>query len=214
MKKIIKNITLGILTFGSVLMVSAQKIDSKSKTLLDAVTKNYKAQNNTYFKFVYGSGNGKVTKTEPGIFYSAGDKYKLKIMGVEQIFDGKKVYNINDEDQEVTIAEPNGSEAMFSPINYLDTYTSEYNVSYVGKKYANGVNADLIKLSPLKKNGIKNVYLFVNPAKKELIKLEQYSTDGSVSVIAIKDYKANQTLNSDMFTFNKSKYGSYLVTEL
>lgn len=213
MKYLIKKLSVGILTVGSVAFLSAQKIDTKSKTLLDAVKSNYKTQKNTYFKFVYGSGKGQVSKTLPGIFYSSGDKYKLKIMGTEQIFDGRQIYNINEDDQEVTIASPNGN-AMFSPINYLDSYNKEYNVSYVGKKNANGVKADLIKLTPIKSNGLKSVYLFVNSSKNELVKLEQYSNNGEVAVIAIKNYKANQNLSSDMFTFNKSKYSNYIITEL
>jgi hypothetical protein len=35
-------------------------------------------------------------------------------MDTEQIFDGNKIYNINTEDMEVTVAKPNGSSTMFS----------------------------------------------------------------------------------------------------
>jgi hypothetical protein len=35
-------------------------------------------------------------------------------MDTEQIFDGSKIYNINTDDMEVTIAKPNGSSTMFS----------------------------------------------------------------------------------------------------
>ncbi|HPZ25497.1 MAG TPA: outer membrane lipoprotein carrier protein LolA, partial [Kaistella sp.] len=88
MKNILKKFTLGIFALGTAASFSAQKIDAKAKSILDAVSSNYKAKNNVYFKFVHGTGNGKnVTKTEPGIFYSAKNKYKLKIMGTEQIFD-------------------------------------------------------------------------------------------------------------------------------
>lgn len=215
MKKILTKIAFSILFIGAVGFINAQKIDQKSKQILDAVTANYNAQKNTYFKFTFGSGtNGKVTKTEPGIYYAAGDKYKLKIMGTEQIFDGKKIYNINDEDMEVTIAKPNSSDTMFSPINYLTSYRKDFNVAYVGKKSVNGVNTDFIKLTPIKDNGLKYVYLFVNSAKKQMVKLEQHGSNNDVAVIAIKEYKENQSLSSEMFTFDKSKYQNYIITEL
>ena len=215
MKTIIKSISIGIFTIATAASFSAQKIDAKAKTLLDAVSSQYKSKNNVYLKFVYGTGTGKkVTKTEPGIFYSAKDKYKLKIMGTEQIFDGNKIYNISAEDQEVTVAKPTGSEQMFSPLTYIDEYKKGYNVKYVGKINVNGVSADLIKLTPTTKNGIKEVNLFVNAAKKQLVKLEQFSTDNTVSVIAISEYKENQTLNNTMFSFDKNQYKNYLVTEL
>ncbi|MBN8623485.1 MAG: outer membrane lipoprotein carrier protein LolA [Flavobacteriales bacterium] len=215
MKSILKKVTLGIFALGTAASFSAQKVDAKAKSILDAVSSNYKAKNNVYFKFVYGTGNGKnVTKTEPGIFYSAKNKYKLKIMGTEQIFDGSKIYNISAEDQEVTVAKPTGNEQMFSPLNYIEEYKKGYNVKYVGKVRVNGVNTDYIKLSPTKNNGIKEVNLFVNTAKNQLVKLEQFSTDNSVSVIAISDYRENQNLSNSMFSFDKAQYKNYIVTEL
>ena len=215
MKNILKKVTLGIFALGTAGSFSAQKVDAKAKSILDAVSSNYKAKNNVYFKFVYGTGNGKnVTKTEPGIFYSAKNKYKLKIMGTEQIFDGSKIYNISAEDQEVTVAKPTGNEQMFSPLNYIEEYKKGYNVKYVGKVRVNGVNTDYIKLSPTKNNGIKEVNLFVNTAKNQLVKLEQFSTDNSVSVIAISDYRENQNLSNSMFSFDKAQYKNYIVTEL
>ena len=215
MKNILKKFTLGIFALGTAASFSAQKVDAKAKSILDAVSSNYKAKNNVYFKFVYGTGNGKnVTKTEPGIFYSAKNKYKLKIMGTEQIFDGSKIYNISAEDQEVTVAKPTGNEQMFSPLDYIEEYKKGYNVKYVGKVRVNAVNTDYIKLSPTKNNGIKEVNLFVNTAKNQLVKLEQFSTDNSVSVIAISDYRENQNLSNSMFSFDKAQYKNYIVTEL
>ncbi|MBQ0152908.1 MAG: outer membrane lipoprotein carrier protein LolA [Chryseobacterium sp.] len=196
-------------------MMQAQKIDAKAKKILDDVTANYNSKKNSYFKFAFGNGmNGTVTKTEPGIYYTAGDKYKLKIMETEQIFDGNKIYNINTEDMEVTVAKPNGSAVMFSPINYLTTYRKDYNVTYAGKKNVNGVNADFIKLTPVKANGLKFIYIFVNSATNQMLKLEQYGSNRDIAIIDIKEYKDNQQLDPGMFVFAKTKYKNYLITEL
>lgn len=215
MKTIFKKISTGILAVSTAATFSAQKIEAKAKTILDDVATNYKSKNNVYFKFVYGTGTGKkVTKTEPGIFYSAKDKYKLKIMGTEQIYDGTKVYNISAEDQEITVAKPTGNEQMFSPLNYIEEYKKGYNVKYVGKIKVNGVNTDYISLTPTSNTGIKEVKLFVNVPKKQLVKIEQFSTYNNVSVIAIQEYRENQNLSSTMFNFNKDNYKNYFVTEL
>ncbi len=215
MKNFLSKIILAALFIGMTGFANAQKIDAKAKSILDAVSKNYKAKDNVYFKFVYGTGTGKnVSKNETGIFYSTKERYKLKIMGTEQIFDGSKVYNISSEDQEVTIAKPTGNEQMFSPLNYIDEYKNGYTVKYISKVKVNGISTDYIKLTPTKNNGIKEVNLFINTAKNQLVKLEQFSTDNSVSVIAINDYKENQNLSSSLFTFNKNDYKDYIVTEL
>ena len=96
----------------------------------------------------------------------------------------------------------------------ITSYKKEFNTSYVGKKTVNGVSADMIKLTPVKNNGLKNVYIFVNSQKKQIVKIEQYSTKNDVAVIAIKDYKENQKLANGMFTFDKNQYKNYIVTEL
>ena len=44
--------------------------------------------------------------------------------------------------------------------------------------------------------------------------MEQHGNNKDVSVIAVKEYKANQSLSSDMFTFDKNKYKNYIITEL
>ena len=215
MKQILKNSILGIFTLATAASLSAQKIDAKAKTILDGVANQYKSKNNVYFKFIFGTGNKKkVTRTEPGIYYSSKDKYKLKIMGTEQIFDGNKLYSISAEDQEVTVAKPTGSEQMFSPLTYIEEYKKGYNVKYIGKVKVNGANTDYIKLTPTTKNGIREVNLFINDAKKQIVKMEQFSTDDSVSVIAVSDYKENQTINDSMFSFDKNNYKNYVVTEL
>ena len=204
--------TLTIL--GASFSAHSQTIDSKSQKILDEITRNYKSKKNSYFKFSYTSGSGKNLRSQTGIFYSDNTRYKLKIMGTEQIFDGNKLYNINDEDKEVTISKPNDEQIHFSPLSYLDSYKKEYNVTYSGKKTMSGIPVDVIKMVPVKNNGLKNVTLYVNTPQKKLIKLEQITTSNEVAVIGISDYKENQKLSPTLFTFDKSKYQNYLITEI
>lgn len=208
--KLFNKILLGALVLGSFTFSYAQKIDAKAKTILDAVSANYKAKKNMYFKFSYGTGRGTVSKTETGIFYSTPSQYKLNIMGNEQIFDGKKVYNISKEDQEITIAKPNGNEKALSPTNYIDDYRNGYTVTYAGKSGA----LDLIKMVPVKDEGVKNVLLYINSAKKQVSKIVQTSAGDDIAVITIAEYKENQNLSNSVFTFDKNKYKDYLITEL
>ncbi|MCD9854675.1 outer membrane lipoprotein carrier protein LolA [Epilithonimonas sp. JDS] len=200
--------TLALL--GINIMFFGQTIDTKSKTILDDVTKSYKSKKNSYFKFSYASGSS----TQTGIFYSDNTRYKLKIMGTEQIFDGNKIYSISDEDKEITIAKPTENQVAFSPLSYLDSYKKDYNVNYSGKKTISGIPLDVIKLTPVKANGLKSVTLYVNTPQKKLIKLEQVSNNNDLAVITISNYKENQILSPSVFTFDKSKYQNYLITEL
>ena len=198
-----------IIAVGIINLIHAQKIDNKAKGILDAVSANYKSKNTLYFKFSYGTGSGKINKNQTGSFYASKDKYKLKIMGNEQIFDGNKTYNINEDEQEITIAKQNSKETL-SPVNYIDSYKKDYNIHYIGKNK----NLDIIKLTPTKNNGIKEVFLYVNTSKNNVEKIEQYSTDKQITTITNTEYKENPKVDSKIFTFNKNLYKNYLITEL
>ena len=198
-----------ITAVGIINLIHAQKIDNKAKGILDAVSANYKSKNTLFFKFSYGTGSGKISKNQTGSFYASKDKYKLKIMGNEQIFDGIKTYSINEDEQEITIAKQNSKETL-SPINYIDSYKKGYNIHYIGKNK----NLDIIKLTPTKNNGIKEVFLYVNTSKNNVEKIEQYSTDKQITTITITEYKENPKVDSKIFTFNKNLYKNYLITEL
>ena len=198
-----------ITAVGIINLVHAQKIDNKAKGILDAVSANYKSKNTLYFKFSYGTGSGKISKNQTGSFYASKDKYKLKIMGNEQIFDGNKTYSINEDEQEITIAKQNSKETL-SPINYIDSYKKGYNIYYIGKNK----NLDIIKLTPTKNNGIKEVFLYVNTSKNNVEKIEQHSTDKQIPTITLTEYNENPKVDSKIFTFNKNLYKNYLITEL
>ncbi len=200
-KKILSVFVTGVFT-----MVFAQKVDSNAKSILDAVSAHYKSKNAIYFKFIYATAG----KNEMGDFYASKDKYRLKIMGSEQIFDGNKIYSINEEEQEVTISKTNNGENMLSPMNYLELYKKNYNIIYVSKKN----NQDIIKLTPIKSDKIKQVLLYINFAKKQIEKVEQYAANNTKTSIIISQYKENIAMSSSVFSFNKNQYKNYLITEL
>lgn len=216
MKKIIiHKLSIVVMVSSFIMNIYAQKSDNQSKKIMDIVLNHYKNQKNNYFKFSYGNGNnGKITKIQTGIFYSTPSYYKLKIMETEQIFDGKKVYNINNDEQEVTIAKANGSEVTLSPTSYLNNYHKNYNTSYLGKRKINNISVDLIKLVPMNSNGIKYIHLYINTVSKHIVKIEQYANNNELNTITITDYKANQNLSKDMFVFDRNNYKNYLITEL
>ena len=202
---IIKKILLLFIT-GAFVIVSAQKVDNKAKNILDVVSAHYKSKNAIYFKFIYATAD----KNEMGEFYTSKDKYRLKIMGSEQIFDGNKIYSINEEEQEVTISKSNGGENVLFPMSYLEAYKKNYNIIYVGKKN----NQDIIKLTPIKNNKIKQVLLYINFTKKQIEKVEQYTANNAKTSIIISQYKENISVSSSVFSFNKNQYKNYFITEL
>ena len=60
-----------------------------------------------------------------------GDMYVLNLMGVTKIFDGKKIYTINPEDEEVSISKLNEKDNQaVTPSKMLTFYNSGYKYTW------------------------------------------------------------------------------------
>ena len=84
-------------------------------------------------------------------------------------------------------------------MSYLEAYKKNYNTNYVSKKN----NQDIIKLTPIKNNKIKQVLLYINFVKKQIEKVEQYAANNAKTSIIISQYKENIAVSSSVFSFNK-----------
>lgn len=87
----------------------AQNTSVSAKTLLDDVSSKVKSYSNISIDFKYAtesSANEGVQETRGNVIIE-GDKYVLNILGITRIFDGKTLYTINPEDEEVTISSNN-----------------------------------------------------------------------------------------------------------
>ena len=82
----------------------AQNAD-KAKAYLDEVYKKVTSYKNIYIDFRYSFENSKerIKQDTRGNVTLSGEKYLLNYMGVTKIFDGKKIYTIIPENEEVTI---------------------------------------------------------------------------------------------------------------
>ena len=92
--------------------------DSKAETLLNEVSNKIKSYKNISIDFKYELNNvneENMSQETRGDVVIEGEKYKLNILGVTRIFDGKTLYTISPEDEEVTISSDN-SDASDSTI--------------------------------------------------------------------------------------------------
>lgn len=193
------------------LIIFAQKIDPTAQKTLEAVKKNYESKTNYQIKFQYELNNPKqkVKQKETGVLYAQGEKFNLTILGVNQIFDGKKMYQISQEDQEVTISK--GEDEVITPTIIFDKYKKGYEISKpVVKK-----NIQTIKLIPTdKKNKAKEIVLTIDTSKKQLLNMTEYNKDNSIITLKVLSFDDKTKLNTSLFQFNKNNYKGYIVTDL
>src|SRR5690606_29493213 len=82
-----------------------------------------------------------------------GEKYRLNILGVTRLFDGKTLYSISPEDEEVTITSTIDDENdAITPSKMLSFYEDGYTYQIDIQQNINGRKIQYVKLIPIDSN--------------------------------------------------------------
>jgi outer membrane lipoprotein-sorting protein len=211
-----RKLALLILTAASVSMASAQS----AKSLLNEVSAKVKSYDNIQIDFKYNLNNAKenVNQDTRGDVTLSGDKYILNMLGTTRLFDGKKIYAIVPEDEEVTISNYNVAEDKdITPSSMLTFYEKGYTYKMDIKQNVQGRTIQFIKLTPIdSKAEIKDILLGIDAQTKHIYKLIQTDANGTKYTLTVNSFKTDQPLSKTLFIFDTSKYeqDGYYINEL
>ena len=138
-----------------------------------------------------------------------GDKYTLNYLGNIFIFDGKKLFVINNDEKEVTITDGDmsGDDGFIYPSKLLTFYNEGYNLEMGDLKNINDRKIQYITLKPINsESNIIKVELGIDINEMYIYKLIQTGLNGSKTTFTITEFKKNQTLSSNFFSFDEEKY--------
>lgn len=198
--------------------ISVQAQDAKS--LLDEVSNKVKSYENILIDFKYTLNNTRenVKQDTRGNVTLKGEKYVLNMLGVTRIFDGKTIYTIVPEDEEVTISDYNEQEDKgISASKMLTFYENGYNYKMDVLQNLKGRKIQFIKLSPIDSNAeIKDILLGIDMQTKHIYKLIQTDSSGTSYTITVSSFKTNQPISQNLFVFDEEKYKSegYYINQL
>ena len=212
MKKliVIAFITLGITSF-------AQR-DAKAEELLTEVSAKIKSYKNISLDFKYELNNASedINQETRGDVIIEGEKYKLNILGVTRIFDGKTLYTISPEDEEVTISSDNREdESTITPSKMLSFYEDGYTYKMDIIQNVNGRRIQYIKLNPIDANAeMLFILLGIDATTKHIYNLIEVGRDGTKTVLTVNSFKTDEPISKTLFTFDKSKYSDYFINKI
>ncbi|NER11428.1 Outer membrane lipoprotein-sorting protein [Muriicola jejuensis] len=212
MKKII--ILSVILNLG--FQMSAQEA-AKAKALLDEVYNKVQGYDNIEVNFRYTLENkeANINQETRGDVTIQGDKYLFNYLGSQQLFDGKKVYTVVPENEEVTIENPSDDENTITPSKLLTFYKKGYNYAWDILQNVQGRKIQYVKLTPIDTHSeISNILLGIDAQTKHIYKLIETGKNGTKTTITVNSFKTNQPLSKTLFTFNEAKYeeeGYYII---
>lgn len=208
-----KLVIVGLYLMSSSFIFSQNSLEAKS--ILDEVSTKMAAYQNMFISFSQTLSNeeaGILEGDEPpikGEIYLMGEKYSLKYLGNTFIYDGKKLYIINNEEKEVAISEGDLSadDGFIYPSKLFTFYQEGYNFELGKIKNYKGRKIQFVTLNPIDSNSdIIKVELGIDAKTKHIYKLIQTGSNGAKTSFTITTFKNNQAISDDFFTFNEQKY--------
>ena len=144
-----------------------------------------------------------------------GDKYLFNYLGSKQMYDGKKVYTVVPENEEVTIEEKLDDENTITPSKMLTFYKQGHNYDWDILQNIQGRKIQFVKLTPIDTNSeIKSILLGIDVETKHIYKLIETGKNGTKTTITVNSFKIDQPLSKTLFTFDENKYkndGYYII---
>ncbi|NRD21359.1 outer membrane lipoprotein carrier protein LolA [Winogradskyella eckloniae] len=212
MKKIL---VLAFLTLG---FTGFAQSDAKAEALLNEVSTKIKSYKNISLDFKYELNNisENISQETRGDVVMEGDKYKLNILGITRIFNGKTLYTISPEDEEVTISSDNtDDESTITPSKMLSFYEDGYIFKMDIVQTVKGRKIQYVKLSPIDTNSeIKHVLLGIDATTKHIYNLIEVGKNGTKTTLTVNSFKTDQPISKTLFTFDESKYEDYYINKI
>jgi outer membrane lipoprotein-sorting protein len=198
--------------------IVAQTKDPKAKQLLSEVNEKVNSYDNIEisFKYVLENESENIRQETKGKVTLEGDKYVLDILGIQRIFDGKTLYTISSEDEEVTISNENSEEEnTISPSQLFSFFESGYNYTLDIIQNKMGRKIQYIKLIPIdSESEIKYALLGIDIKTKHIYNLIEIGENNTKTTLNVLEFNTNTPLPQSFFKFDVSKYSDYYINNL
>ena len=206
------------ITIAVIILISSFGFAQDAETLLDEVYNKTKSYKNISidFKYVLQNTSENINQETRGDVVMEGDKYVLNILGITRIYDGKTLYTISPEDEEVTISSENTEdETTITPSKMLSFYKEGYTYKMDIVQNVKGRKIQYVKLNPIDTDSeIKEVLLGIDANTKHIYNLIEIGKNGTKTTLTVNSFKTNEPISKTLFTFDKSKYGDYYINRL
>jgi len=190
----------------------------KAKALLNEVDTKVRSYENISIDFKYALQNSSenVNQVTRGDVTIEGEKYFLNVLGVTRIYDGKTLYTISPEDEEVTISSDNSEdENTITPSKMLSFYKEGYSFAMDIIQDVKGRKIQYVKLTPIDTNSeIKQVLLGIDAKTKHIYNLIEIGKNGTKTTLTVNSFKTNEPISKSLFKFDKNKYKGYYINKL
>ena len=208
-----KNIKSVIALFFIAFMGFSQS-DQRARDLLDQVSEVYAGYETMSMSFAYQLDNAAegISQKEEGTILVANDKYKLSILGIQQLFDGTSIYTIDDMNEEVIVQDESSLDNPLNPLDIFDFHKEGYLLQWDIAQRVSGRDIRYVKLIPTEpKSQSKYLLLGIDTATNQLYKIIDLGINGTDTTFTVQEFVPNAPIEPETFVFDEDKYANYYI---
>ena len=208
-----KNIKSVIALFFIAFMGFSQS-DQRARDLLDQVSEVYAGYETMSMSFAYQLDNAAegISQKEEGTILVANDKYKLSILGIQQLFDGTSIYTIDDMNEEVIVQDESSLDNPLNPLDIFDFHKEGYLLKWDIAQRVSGRDIRYVKLIPTEpKSQSKYLLLGIDTATNQLYKIIDLGINGTDTTFTVQEFVPNAPIEPETFVFDEDKYANYYI---
>ena len=194
---------------------SISQTSNQAENLLNLASKQMESYNNIEFEFSYILNNRieNINQESSGQVTVAGEKYKLNFLDATQLFDGKSLYTIVPENEEITITKTQEVEDFgINPRELLQFYKNGYDYHWDISQRVKGKNIQFVKLIPVKEDGETEFLLVgIDTKQNHIYKIIEIGYNGTTTTLTINNMNVNSSLPENFFVFEEADYPNYFI---
>ncbi|PKQ62267.1 hypothetical protein BZG02_13195 [Labilibaculum filiforme] len=198
------------------LNLSAQ--DIKAKTVLDKVSAKNKEFKSIKAEFTFSMDNAEedIHEVSEGSIVLVGNKYRLKLMGVDTYYNGTTMASHIIDVNEVNITEPEDNEDEgLNPAQIFSIYEKGYNYKYIKEETVNSTICHVIDLIPLNtEREFTSIQLRIDKVNNQIESLKTIGKDGNNVSIILKKLTPNLKFADSYFVFDPKSHTDVEINDM
>ena len=190
--------------------------DRKATEILDQVIKETESHKTLEVEFLYKMVNidAGIDESKDGTLLVEGDKYRLNIAEQVVISDGKTMWTLLVEDEEVMINNVEEDDEAITPNNLLNSYQDNYKSKFLKEDRFQGRTVEIIELTPLKGKNYTKVEVSIDKAKKHILNFSIFDKNGSTYSYIINKYSPDVAVEENSFAFKQEDYPDFEIVDM
>lgn len=186
--------------------------DEKASEILKAVSATHSKYKDIHVSFTYTLENkdAGINDTREGELTMVGSKFRLQLMGQDIYSDGKIVWYVMKEDQEVHIKsiEEFKAETELDPANFFSQYENGYKAKFYAEEAQDGKKVNVVDLFPEEpgKKTYSRIRMGIDKSNNHVVFSKTFGKDGTNYLLKVTGMKADAGVADSLFTFSQASF--------